>query len=205
MIVVIDYKMGNLHSVQKALEYVGFKVKITNNYREIIDAQGVVLPGVGAFKDAIKNIKELNIDQAIYKVIKEGKPFLGICLGLQLLFSKSYEDGEHQGLGVLSGEVVKFPGSVLVPHIGWNTLEINLNLDQTSSLFLNIPNCSFFYFVHSYFIKPKEEKIIATMTEYGLKFASSIVKDNIVATQFHPEKSQELGLRFLDNFKKEFF
>ncbi|MDI6786204.1 MAG: imidazole glycerol phosphate synthase subunit HisH [bacterium] len=205
MITVIDYKMGNIHSVQKALEYVGFQVKVTNSYQEIVNSKGVVLPGVGAFRDAMRNIKELNIDKAIYKVIEEGKPFLGICLGLQLLFSKSYEEGEYQGLDIFKGKVVKFSKSVLIPHIGWNTVVINHQSDRIVSLFKDIPDNSFFYFVHSYFVKPDNENIIATTTNYDLNFTSTVVKDNIVAFQFHPEKSQDFGLKLLENYKNMFF
>lgn len=205
MIAVIDYKMGNLHSVAKALEHVGLQVNITSNYQEIVNSKGVVFPGVGAFKDAIRNIKELNIDRAIYKVIEKGKPFLGICLGLQLLFSKSYEEGEYQGLDIFKGKVVRFSKRVLVPHIGWNTVAINQQSDKTITLFRDIPNYSFFYFVHSYFVEPEDKNIVATTTEYDLNFTSAVVMDNIVAFQFHPEKSQNLGLKLLENYKKMFF
>lgn len=205
VVAIIDYKMGNIHSVQKALEHVGFQVKVTSSYQEIVNSSAVVLPGVGAFKDAMRNIQELNIDQAIYKIIEEGKPFLGICLGLQLLFSKSYEEGEYQGLNILKGKVVKFSKNVLIPHIGWNTLAINSLSDKSDSLFCNIPNQAYFYFVHSYYVEPEDKNIVITTTKYDLDFTSTVMKNNIVAFQFHPEKSQNLGLKLLENYKKMFF
>jgi glutamine amidotransferase len=205
MIALINYGMGNLHSVEKALEYVGFKVRVTSNPKEIIKFEGVVLPGVGAFKEAISNLRRLRIDEAIYRILEEERPFLGICLGLQLLFSKSFEDGEHDGLDILKGRVVKFPEKLLIPHIGWNTIKINYKIPETENIFKEIPDSSYFYFVHSYFVEPEEKDIVATSTEYGIGFTSSIFKKNILATQFHPEKSQDIGLKFLKNFKEFYF
>lgn len=198
MVVIIDYGMGNLHSVQKAIEQVGYKAKISSNSREIASAQAVVLPGVGAFKDAIDEIRRLKLDLTIRQIIELNKPFLGICLGMQLLFTKSYEDGLHNGLDILKGEIKKFPASVKIPHIGWNT--ITNKKGGKFPLLVDIPAQPYFYFVHSYYLVPEDESIIAADTLYGLKFPSIICQGNVYATQFHPEKSQTLGLKILKNF-----
>ncbi|WP_459775375.1 imidazole glycerol phosphate synthase subunit HisH [Aquifex pyrophilus] len=198
--VVIDYGMGNLRSVSKALETVGFpEVLVSGDYRELEEADVLVLPGVGAFGDAMKNLEELNLISPIKKHIERGKPFLGICLGLQLLFEKSYEHGEHRGLGILEGEVKLLPLGVKIPHIGWNQLWFK----KKSEILNGLKEGDFFYFVHSYRVIPKDENVVLTTTDYGEYFVSSVEVDNILAVQFHPEKSQKKGLKLLENFRKK--
>ncbi|MEK6589562.1 MAG: imidazole glycerol phosphate synthase subunit HisH [Nitrospinota bacterium] len=204
MIAIIDYGMGNLRSVQKGFERAGHKAVVTGSPEEILVADGVVLPGVGAFRDCMKNLTEGNLIDTIYKVVQEGKPFLGICLGLQLLFTESEEFGIHKGLDIIKGRVIRFSFSnseprtlnLKVPHMGWNNISIKKDLH----LFEGIPDSSFFYFVHSYYVIPEDGNVIASTTDYGVEFVSGISKDNILAFQFHPEKSQEMGLRILKNF-----
>lgn len=209
MIAIIDYGMGNLRSVEKGFLKVGAEVKVTNRPEDVIDADGVVLPGVGAFKDCMRELTDLKLIDAVAEVVNQGKPYLGICLGLQVLFSESEEFGRCRGLDVLKGKVVKFdfnagayankPQSqpLKVPHMGWNALNIK---KDDNPLFAGIPDKSYFYFVHSYYVAPEEASIISTTTDYGIEFTSSVRKDNIFAVQFHPEKSQALGLRILKNF-----
>lgn len=203
MIAIIDYGMGNLRSVQKGFEKVGFEAVVTADPKVLLDADRVVLPGVGAFRDCIKNLEEGGFVEPILKVIKEGKPFLGICLGLQLLFTESEEFGLHKGLDVIPGRVLRFPegmreeGEELkVPHMGWN----QLSLKRPSPIFAGLDDGTNAYFVHSYYVKPVDDGVIAATTRYGIEFCSSIWRDNVVATQFHPEKSQEKGLQMLKNF-----
>lgn len=206
MIAIIDYGMGNLRSVQKGFEKVGHDAIVTSNYKDILSADGVVLPGVGAFKDCMRNLREGGLIDTIHKVIDDAKPFLGICLGLQLLFTESEEFGIHKGLNIIKGRVMKFsfntPNSELrtlnlkIPHMGWN----NIGIKRRHPVFENIPDNSYFYFVHSYYVIPEDDSVIASTTDYGVEFVSSISKDNLFACQFHPEKSQELGLRMLKNF-----
>ncbi|RUM90941.1 MAG: imidazole glycerol phosphate synthase subunit HisH [Thermovibrio sp.] len=198
MIAVVDYGMGNLRSVSKALEHVGATVKVTSNPMDLKDARGIVLPGVGAFRDAVSNLKKLGLWEPIVEEIKNGKPFLGICLGLQLLFEKSYEFGETEGLGVIKGEVVRFKLSkdYKIPHMGWN----QIYKKKESKLLEGIREGEFFYFVHSYYVKPSSKSVVLTETDYGIYFTSSIEFENVFATQFHPEKSQKVGLRLLENF-----
>jgi len=201
-IAIIDYGMGNLRSVQKAIEKIGGTAIITNSPLKIITASAVILPGVGAFPDAISQLKKLQLDSIVYRVIESKKPFLGICLGMQLLFTKSYEHGECEGLNIIPGEVIKFPDALKVPHIGWNTIQRTEGKEQKAEILLlqDIPDNSYFYFVHSYYVKPADESVIATTTRYGLEFASVICQGNVYGTQFHPEKSQALGLKILKNF-----
>jgi glutamine amidotransferase len=198
MIAIIDYEMGNLRSVQKALERVGHAATITSDPAVLADAQKIVLPGVGAFRDAIAALRERKLVEPIRAAIESGKPFLGICLGLQLLFDKSYEDGEHQGLGVFPGEVVRFnvPTEYKVPHMGWNQLRFR----SRPPIFEGVEDGAHFYFVHSYYVVPKDASLIATETEYPRAFCSSVWRDRLFAVQFHPEKSQSAGLRLLKSF-----
>jgi len=193
MIAIIDYGMGNLRSVQKGFEKVGHRAEITNDA-----AEKVVLPGVGAFEDAIAELRRRNLVEPVLRAIDSGRPFLGICLGLQMLFETSYENGRHAGLGVLPGEVVRFqiPPDYSVPHMGWNQLAIR----QPVSILAGIEEGTYVYFVHSYYVVPRQTEVIAAETDYGGAFCSMICRDNLFATQFHPEKSQSQGLRILKNF-----
>ncbi|MBU0467461.1 MAG: imidazole glycerol phosphate synthase subunit HisH [Candidatus Omnitrophica bacterium] len=200
MIAIIDYGMGNLRSVQKAFEKVGAKASISQNKDEILNADKVVLPGVGAIKPAIEKLKELGLVSCIEKSIEQGKPFLGICLGYQLLFERSDEGGEVRGLGIIEGSVERFKptdDTLKVPQMGWNQLDIRLT---NCPIFKDIDNKVNTYFCHSYYVNPRHKDIVATTTNYGIDFASSIWKDNIYGVQFHPEKSQDAGLTILKNF-----
>jgi glutamine amidotransferase len=198
MIAIIDYQMGNLRSVQKALERVGHEAIITSDAAEVASAEKVILPGVGAFEDAIAELRRRDLVGPIKDAIAADKPFLGICLGLQMLFDVSYENGSHEGLGILPGEVVRFqvPRELKVPHMGWNGLQFR----RRPPLLEGIAEGSHFYFVHSYYVKPRDESVIATETDYGGAFCSMIWRGNLFATQFHPEKSQGDGIRLLKNF-----
>ncbi|MBI4681750.1 MAG: imidazole glycerol phosphate synthase subunit HisH [Nitrospirae bacterium] len=227
MIAIIDYGMGNLRSVEKGFLKVGVDVTVTNKPDVVKKAEAVVLPGVGAFKDCMRELSNLQLTDSIVNAIKSGKPYLGICLGLQVLFSESMEFGKCRGLDIFRGKVVKFefgvksqelgekdsksqnPNSELltlnskllplkVPHMGWNQLNIKFN----NPLFNGIPDKSYFYFVHSFYVAPEDASIISTTTEYGIEFTSSVWKDNVFAVQFHPEKSQAMGLQLLRNFGK---
>ena len=198
MIALIDYGMGNLMSVYKALDFVGAKVKIVNSKNDILAADSVVLPGVGNFGDGIKHLKEKQLDLAITQSIQEEKPFLGICLGMQLLMESSEEAPNVKGLGIFKGEVIQFPkGNLKVPHMGWNNAIIK---NAGANIFSKISNHSYFYFVHSFYVKPKQNNIIAASCEYGVEFAAALAYENVFATQFHPEKSQEKGLQLIENF-----
>ena len=200
MIAIIDYGMGNLRSVSKALEKVGGKVEITADSERIRKADAVVLPGVGAFSRAMSNLKELNLLPVLSEVIQLKKYFLGICLGFQLLFTES-EEGNCNGLNIIKGKVKRFNFQGLkVPHMGWNTIRKIPNPKCQMPILDNIPNDSYFYFVHSYYGEPEDKKVIAATTFYGLEFPSAICKENVFATQFHPEKSQDIGLQLLENF-----
>jgi len=198
MIAIIDYGMGNLKNVKKAFAKVGYQAKITNQASEILAADGVVLPGVGAFKDAMDNLEEENLVEVITEVVAQNKPFLGICLGLQLLFTSSEEFGLSSGLDIIEGQVRKFSSELdlKVPQIGWN----KLNIKQDTKLYDGLEDEVYQYFVHSYYVVPEDESVIATTTNYGQGFVSSIAKDNIYAVQFHPEKSSKQGLKILSNF-----
>ncbi len=198
MIAIIDYQMGNLRSVQKGFERVGHEATITDDPTVIAQASKLVLPGVGAFADAIAELRRRDLVEPIKAAIAADKPFLGICLGLQLLFERSYEDGEHEGLGVLEGEVRKFevPREYKVPHMGWNQVITR----RPSPIFTGIKDQTHFYFVHSYYVVPTDQAIVAGEAEYPDPFCAMIWRKNLFATQFHPEKSQSAGLRVLRNF-----
>lgn len=202
MLTILDYDMGNLRSVQKAFERVGHEAVVTSDPTVAAGADKLVLPGVGAFRDAIAALEDRRLVEPIKQSIASGKPFLGICLGLQLLFETSYEDGEHQGLGILPGRVVRFelPREYKVPHMGWNQLTFNASAAERPPLFAGIDNGEHFYFVHSYYVEPADAADVATLTDYGPPFCSSVRRGNVFATQFHPEKSQSAGLRLLKNF-----
>ncbi len=197
-VAVVDYGMGNLRSVEKALEYVGFdKVTVTSDPDTIAGSDVLVFPGQGAFRKAMENLKRLSLVNSLLSHIEKGKPFLGICLGLQLLFERGYEHGETDGLGILEGEVVLLPPKVKIPHIGWNQVWLR----KREGLFTGIEDGDFFYFVHSYHVVPRREEVIASTTDYEIYFVSAVQKENVWAVQFHPEKSQSKGLRLLENFK----
>ena len=198
MIAIIDYQMGNLRSVQKALEQVGHPAVITSDPSQLRDAERIVLPGVGWFRDAMRELETRRLIEPIREAIAEDKPFLGICLGLQLLFDVSYEEGEHPGLGILPGRVVRFslPRGFKVPHMGWNQARIR----RPAPILKDIEEGSYFYFVHSYYVEPAEDQVVAIETDYHRPFCAMIWRERLFATQFHPEKSQQLGLRVLKNF-----
>jgi glutamine amidotransferase len=198
-IAIVDYGMGNLRSVQKALEKVGHpQAFITSEPNRVAEADKIIVPGVGAFRDAIARLHETGLVAPLLEHVRSGKPFLGICLGLQLLFSKSYEDGEHTGLDLFAGEVVRFPDQpgLKVPHMGWNQALIR----RRAPLLGDLPDETSFYFVHSYYVVPRDAGVIATETDYPTPFTSMIWQDNVFATQFHPEKSQRAGLGLLHKF-----
>ncbi|MFQ5866532.1 MAG: imidazole glycerol phosphate synthase subunit HisH [bacterium] len=195
-VVVIDYGMGNLRSVSKALEKVGIRVKISSEKKGIRNADGIVLPGVGAFSQAMENLKRLDLIPAIYEFVERGRPLLGICLGFQLLFSESEEGGAPRGLDILKGKVKRFKNKMKVPHMGWNELKPKGEVTLLSNL--DFP--CFVYFAHSYYVEPEDRGVVATITEYGEEFMSMVEKDNIYGMQFHPEKSGEKGLKILRNF-----
>ncbi len=200
MIVIIDYGMGNLRSVQKGFERMGHEAVVTAEPEKVERASKVVLPGVGAFEDAMGELQRRNLVEAVLGAINCGRPFLGICLGLQLLFETSHENGIHRGLGVLRGDCARFelPLEYSVPHMGWNQLLIR----RRPPILEGIEEGMQFYFVHSYYVVPSDRDVIATETDYHVPFCSMIWRDNIFATQFHPEKSQANGLKILDNFAK---
>ena len=197
-IVIVDYGMANLRSVQKAFERVGAAAAISSDPRAVATCDKLVLPGVGAFRDAIARLRESSLAGPIVEHIHTGRPFLGICLGLQLLFTRSMEDGEHTGLGVLAGDVVRFPEQpgLKVPHMGWN----HLRFRGDCPLFRGLPEGSAVYFVHSYYPVPEDRGLISAEADYAGLFTAAVWRDNLYATQFHPEKSQEIGLTMLRNF-----
>lgn len=203
MIAIIDYGMGNLRSVQKGFERVGAEAVVTDDPRVVLESERVVLPGVGAFRDCMRNLEQAGFVEPTLKVIAEGRPFLGICVGMQLLLTDSVEFGLYRGLNVIPGHVLRFPEgmrengeNLKVPHMGWNQLDFR----RHPPAFADIGQGANVYFVHSYYAKPDDEAAVAATTSYGIQFCSAIWKDNVVATQFHPEKSQEVGLRILKNF-----
>lgn len=203
MIAIIDYGMGNLRSVQKGFEKIGSEAIVTDDPLVVLQAEKVVLPGVGAFRDCMHNLEQGGFVEPILKIIAEGRPFLGICVGMQLLFTDSVEFGLYSGLNVIPGHVLRFPDQMTVagdklkvPQMGWN----QLSFKHRPPVFDGVEDGSNVYFVHSYYVRPDDGGVVATTTDYGIEFCSSVWKDNVVATQFHPEKSQEIGLKILKNF-----
>jgi len=206
-VAIIDYKMANMYSVKNACSVVGLDSFITSDYRDLFEAKAAILPGVGAFRSAMENLNRFKLINAIRNFIDSGKPFMGVCLGMQLLFSESEEFISSRGLNILKGKVIKFSNnnhSVKVPHIGWNRILRNENkkIFWDNTPLSNIPNGQFMYFVHSYYVKPEDENIILSHTNYGgIEYCSSLKKDNIFATQFHPEKSGKFGIEIYKNWK----
>lgn len=198
MIAIIDYDAGNLKSVEKALNYLGEDAIVTRDYRDILTADKVILPGVGAFGEAMERIRQYDLDKVIREVIEKQTPFLGICLGLQLLFAGSEENGGVEGLHILDGEIVRIPAKdgLKIPHIGWNSL----HLQHQGRLFAGITEGAFVYFVHSYYLKARDDEIVKASTEYGVSIHASVEQENVFACQFHPEKSSSAGLQILRNF-----
>lgn len=200
MIRIIDYGAGNLRSVEKALEFLGFDAEITSEPSKILAAEKVILPGVGAFGDCMKAINEVGLNECIHKVIENGTPFLGICLGLQLLFESSEESPGAEGLEIFKGEIKKIPHTdgLKIPHMGWNSIEYN----SDCPIFKDLGSEPYVYFVHSFYMEPDDKSIISATTEYGNVLPIALHKNNVYATQFHPEKSGNLGLKILKNFGK---
>lgn len=198
MIAIVDYDAGNIKSVEKALAYLGQEAVVTGGREEILAADKVILPGVGAFGDAMNNIRSRGLDSVLHQVAESGTPFLGICLGLQLLFERSDEAPGAEGLGILEGEILRIPEQkdLKIPHMGWNSL----HLQNSGRLFRGIDENAYVYFVHSYYLKARDEAIVKASTEYGVHIHASVEKDNIFACQFHPEKSSDVGLSILKNF-----
>ena len=198
MVAIIDYNAGNLKSVEKALRFIGEESIITGDYHEILCADKVILPGVGAFGDALEKLKRFELDKVIHEVAEKGTPFLGICLGLQLLFDGSEESEGVEGLHILPGAIKKIQGEpgMKIPHVGWNSLEIK----PGATLFQGIPNGAYVYYVHSYYLEAKDPEIVTATTQYGVNIHGSVEKDNVFACQFHPEKSSTVGLSLLKNF-----
>ena len=199
MIAIVNYGMGNLRSVQKAFEHVGAKAFIVDRPEDIDAAERVVLPGVGAFGDAMNNLKTAGLIAPIIRAISEGRPFLGICLGLQLMFAESEEMGQYRGLDILPGKVKRFPEGQRVPQIGWNEVRIQ----RDTSLLDGVPDGSYFYFVHSFFVVSERDEDVVGVTDYGIDYASIAGNDRAFGVQFHPEKSQDAGLKILKNFAEK--
>lgn len=199
MIAIIDYGAGNIQSVIKAMNYIGAECLVTDNREEILSCEGAVLPGVGSFEDAMNCMRNTGSDKAVYDFVKTGKPFLGICLGLQLLFESSEESPGVEGLGLLNGKVLRIPddeGKLKIPHMGWNSLDIK----KHDGLFKGIEGNPYVYFVHSYYLHAEDRDVVSSNTQYGTLIDASVSSGNIYATQFHPEKSGEVGLSILRNF-----
>lgn len=198
MIAIIDYDAGNIKSVEKAIAYLGEQVIVTRDREKILHSNKVILPGVGAFGDAMAKLEEYQLIPVIHEVIEKGIPFLGICLGMQLLFSSSEESEGVPGLGILPGKIKRFPEQegLKIPHMGWNDIKVKEN----SRLFQGLPEEPYVYFVHSYYLEAEEEEVVGATAEYGIPFHAAVEKGNLFACQFHPEKSAEVGLKILDNF-----
>ncbi|MBC7234215.1 MAG: imidazole glycerol phosphate synthase subunit HisH [Chloroflexi bacterium] len=198
MLMLIDYGVGNLRSVYMAFKRLGVEARVTSEAAEIRRAKALVLPGVGAFGDAIGNVRALGLEEPILSAVRDGVPFFGICVGMQLLFEVSEEMGEHRGLGILAGRVRRFSHGLTVPHMGWN----QIHQAQAVPLWHGLPDHSYAYFVHSYYCAPEDPTLIAATTDYGIDFCSAVAQGNLYAIQFHPEKSQDVGERILRNFLK---
>lgn len=198
MIAIIDYGAGNLRSVTNALAKLGYKPKVTREPEDVVNAAAVIFPGVGAAADAMQSLKDSGLDEAIREVIREGQPLFAVCVGMQVLLSSTEEGGWNECLGIIPGSVKKLPAGLKVPHIGWNQVKQMVR----HPIFEDIPDESNFYFVHSYYAEPEDTTVITGTTEYGVTLCSVLIKDNLVATQFHPEKSGTIGLRMYANFLK---
>lgn len=198
MIGIVDYGRGNLRSVEKGLEKIGYSARILESPGELAQVQGIILPGVGAFADAMESLNRGGWAEPLISFAESGRPFLGICLGMQVLFEAGEEHGEHKGLGLMPGRVVKFPPGRKIPHMGWN----KLFQEQKSYLMNGIPNEAFFYFVHSYYAEAEDNEIVIGSSEYGVRFPALVGRDNVWGAQFHPEKSSPWGLKLLENFGK---
>jgi imidazole glycerol-phosphate synthase subunit HisH len=196
MIAVIDYGAGNIRNVVNAVTRLGYEVRLTSDANEVFSADAVIFPGVGAAADTLSSLKTLELVEPIRRVIAEDRPFMGICMGLQLLFSITEEDGGQKCLDVFPGQVRKFPGGLKVPHMGWNQVKQNMK----HPVFEGVPDGENFYFVHSYYVEPEDAALVAGTTEYGIEFCSAIARGNMIATQFHPEKSGDMGLKIFGNF-----
>lgn len=208
MIAIVDYGLGNLRSVSKAVEKLGAEAEVTDNPKRIEKADGIILPGVGAFHVGMQNLERLNLLPVLHKAISKGTPFLGICLGFQILFSQSEEHGICNGMDIIKGKVKRFTHELKIPHMGWNQVEFKIPRrtslrDRQNSkfkIFKGIPDNSYFYFVHSYYAEPEDQNVIIAKTEYGHEFTSAVNKGNVWGVQFHPEKSGDIGLKILMNF-----
>lgn len=198
MIAIVDYVAGNLRSVANAISRLGYQAKITSSPADLLDAQAVILPGVGAAADTMENLKRLGLASPICQLITEDRPFFGVCMGLQVLFTGTEEGGWHECLGVIPGRVRRLPAGLKVPHMGWNQVKQKVS----HPIFSGIPDEANFYFVHSYYAEPEDKSLVAGETDYGIPICSVIARGNLVATQFHPEKSGEFGLKMYDNFLK---
>jgi glutamine amidotransferase len=196
MIAIIDYGAGNLCSVVNAISRLGYHAKVTSSHHQVLAAQAVILPGVGAAADTMANLQRLGLASPIQHFIAEGRPFLGVCIGLQILFSGTAEGGWHECLGIIPGVVRRLPPGLKIPHMGWNQVRQKIS----HPIFEGIPDGANFYFVHSYYVEPADKSLVAGETEYGIPFCSVVTKDNLIATQFHPEKSGEVGLKIYNNF-----
>lgn len=198
MIVIIDYGAGNLRSVANAIAKLGYQPRVTSDPGEVVKAQAVILPGVGAAADTMANLKGLKLVNPIRQLITDGRPFLGICVGLQILFASTEEGGGHECLGIIPGRVRRLPSGLKIPHMGWNQVKQKIS----HPIFEGIPDEANFYFVHSFYAEPEDRSLVAGETEYGVRLCSAIARGNLIATQFHPEKSGQIGLRLYDNFIK---
>ena len=196
MITIIDYGAGNLRSVANAITRLGYQPKITSHPAEVLKAKVIILPGVGAAADTMENLRTLGLVSSIHQFIADDRPFLGVCLGLQILFTGTEEGGWHECLDIIPGRVRELPSGLKIPHMGWNQVRQKVS----HPIFDGIPNEANFYFIHSYYVEPEDKSLVAADTEYGIPICSAIIRGNLIATQFHPEKSGEVGLKIYDNF-----